>query len=165
MIQENMTERGFRVPQVVLLVLSEGCLADPESIGTVKASTEKFKSRNIEPIVVVTRVDEARPNLKATINPASLPEDLETNLSQIARTLGVQKSNLYPVINYTDEITRSFEIEFLIYIVLRAALRKATDNIARESNIFTQNNLSESAGQKKLRHTKSKFLGKHKTER
>merc|ERR1711988_1273414 len=146
-IKENIPLRGFRKPQVVILMMTHEVVTNPDEQERMKKQVADVRRLKYEPIVIVSKVDANQANSAAIRrNPSVLGADMKKNIESLVKALGLSANNVFHMVSYqTEQEERNFGIDLLTLRVFRAALNRAQEYITHiENNCgdYTSKNLS-----------------------
>jgi len=116
-------------PHAVIFFLAHSLLADPENDIMLKVKTEilKIKRNGINPIVLLSMIDESDESLR--IDPMQKSETVDQYTKLASQVLGIGTGSVYPSINYLEDARKSFNIDRNLYRILHRALSNAKQNV------------------------------------
>ena len=137
-LREERYSRGFRVPQVVILVMTIGLMDDPEMCGKMKRQVRELRDFGYQPLVVISKADEGEEEAtskRIRENPQDffeLAPHKKQEFENFINELGGAHNNVYHMVSYVSETKRTFGIDKLTYVVLHEALKRAGEFINME---------------------------------
>jgi len=111
------------MPHALLFLLPQGMLhdTDGEIMQDIKTRFLNIVREGINPIVVITKLDEAEPQLKQDWSCCSKIKDDARNAA--ASALGIPVGNVYTVMNYIDDFSeRNGEIDRTLFQIIHRVL-------------------------------------------
>ena len=137
-LREERYSRGFRVPQVVILVMTIGLMDDPEVCGKMRRQVRELRDFGYQPLVVISKADEGEEEAtskRIRENPQDffeLAPHKKQEFENFINELGGAHNNVYHMVSYVSETKRTFGIDKLTYVVLHEALKRAGEFIDME---------------------------------
>ena len=135
-IRENIPLRGFRKPQVIILMMTHEVVTNPDEQERMKKQVVDVRRLGYEPIVIVSKVDANEANAAAIRrNPSVLSADMKKNIERLVKELNLSANNVFHMVSYqTEQEERNFGIDLLTLRVFRAALNRAQEYITHIEN-------------------------------
>jgi len=123
-IQKYKDNANMRAINAILFFVPQAALGDP-SLEPVRKSLQFYFAELVtkyrfNPIVVITRVDEINNQIRS--NPNCVYPDLEQLRERAAKLLNIGVRNVFLLINYCTERTKSFEIDRMTFEILNEAI-------------------------------------------
>jgi len=102
-------------------------IIDPLIIAKIKGIRNEANRRNMVPIIILTRIDQI---CDFTLENTSLvfkSQDVKDKVHEVSHTFGINKAQIYPVRNYSEETDCSRAMDILILRVARQIVRNSKD--------------------------------------
>merc|ERR1712023_568049 len=130
---ENKRTRGFRVPQVIVVIMSFGMANNPETLKVVQGHISEVQRMGYTPIILLSKLDKRYKNRSEAEeirkNPFTLPpnmkEEVQEEKRRLAKELKVGVGDVFHLVSYVEEGKRNPGIDKLNLCILKQICDRA----------------------------------------
>ncbi|XP_036413174.1 interferon-induced protein 44-like [Colossoma macropomum] len=107
-------------------------LISEEVIQKMKQVRVKARDLGIPQVVIMTMVDKACPLTKANLKKIYTSKKIKEKMQECSNRLGVPMNCIFPVKNYSEEVTNDMEMDILILMAATNIIMFANDYVEQE---------------------------------
>lgn len=116
---DRMKPNPSKAPNAVFIAMTVGAADNEPYVKKIKELLPLFTNRGLQPIVLVTQIDQVDPKMRA--DPFAQHPTVRSVLQRVSTKIGIDLGDIVPMVNYTEESERTWGIDRAIYVALRKA--------------------------------------------
>merc|ERR1711988_1365151 len=128
--RQNKRTRGFRVPQVIVVMMTFAMVNSPETLKVMQGHISEVERMGYTPIILLSKLDNCYDKPAAEEirkNPFTLPPNMNKVRKQLAKELKGGLGNVFHLVSYAGERERNSGIDKLNLFILEKICERAKE--------------------------------------